>query len=206
MTQAELYKYLQPIVSGLGGFIKSKGHMVVEHNVLLLMSHDRSFLSVIPIKPLNFIYTAEIKEFNKCNKSPDTFIEQTTFFGSIQIHDEIVSKYHQLYHANNGKLIYEEDLTKYQVYEEDNMFNLQDFEERVKSTNLSWILFNDGNRPYKICISKIIFPLNKGDHSSISIYDAYGDNTRLFRYRIHKNKLKMYADIYTRQFILEDTV
>lgn len=206
MTQSEIYAYLQPIVSGCGGFIKTKGFMVVEHDVLLMMSLDRAFLSVIKIKPLNILYTSYIKDFINCKNNPESFMQSTTFYGSIQIYNEITSKYHEICGGVNTVPIYTEDLTAYQVYEEDNMYNIPGFEDQVKSTGLSWISFNDGNRKYKICISKIIFPLNKGDHSSISIYDIYKDNTRLFKYQLHKNKLKLSVDVYTRQFIFEDTV
>lgn len=203
--QKEIYKYLYQIISGCGGFIKSKGYVLINYDTIVLMSFDRAFLSIIPIKPVNLIYVSEIKAFVKAKDKPESFVEDSYIIGSYQLYTEMYNKYNIYRMMNENGIQYSEDTTPCQIYHEDLMSNLEGFDESVSSTALSWIKFNDGTRRYKICVSKTIFPLNKGDHSSISIFKVDDSNTRIIRYRIHKNKLKVYADIFTKQFILDST-
>lgn len=203
--QSEIYKYLYNVISGCGGFIKSKGYVLINYDAIVLMSFDRAFLSIIPIKPVNIVYVSEIKMFVKAKDKPESFIQDTYIIGAYQLYTEMHKKYMTYNAIGNSTSQYSEDTTACQIYQEDLMSNLEGFDQAVSSTSLSWIKFNDGERRYKICVSKTIFPLNKGDHSSISIFKVDDSNTRILRYRIHKNKLKVYADIFTKQFILDST-
>lgn len=199
ISNTEIYNYLQPIVSGCSAFIKSSGFMMVQHDVLVMMSYDRAFLSVVQIKPLNLIYIAEISTFIKCKDDPEHFLENSCFIGSNAIYYEMENIYIQYWESINvhGDQILE--------YHEDDIYNIPNFTDHMNSKGFHWSAFAANGIQYKLMVSKSIFPINKGDSCSVSIFNMYHDNTRILRYRIYKKKLKLYVDIFTRQYVFGAT-
>jgi len=194
MNNTQIYEYLVPIVKGCSGFIKSQGYMTVENDHLILMSFDRSHITIVQINPLNLIFAAEIKSFINCKDDPESFITKTYSLGNYQLYCEMSEKYKQYWRVL---------VDNKPIYSEIDMYNIEGFANEILSNKISWIIFNDGMTKYKTPVSKWITQLNKGETCSLNIYDIYKDNTRLFNYIIHKNKLKVDAYLFTRQYILE---
>lgn len=192
MTNTDIYNYLYPIISGCGGFIKSDGYVMVRCNTVVLMTYDRAFLSVIPINPINLVYIALIKDFVNAKNDPENFITNTHFNGNMLVYYEMESKY-ELYTNTIQDNIME--------YHEDDIYNIPKFEDHMKVSGFHWTSFGVNGVCYKLMVSKSIFPINKGDTCSVSIFNMHNDNTRILKYRIYKKKLKVYTDIYTRQFV-----
>lgn len=195
ISNTDIYNYLQPIVSGCGAFIKSSGFMMVQHDVLVMMSYDRAFLSVVQIKPLNLIYIAEISTFMKCKNDPEHFMENSYFLGGNAIYYEMEALYINYWETINvhGDTILE--------YHEEDIYNIPNFKENISTSGFRWSSFSANGIQYKLMVSKSIFPLNKDDSCSVSIFNMYQDNTRVLRYRVYKKKLKLYVDIFTRQYV-----
>lgn len=191
MSNADIYNYLKPIVSGCSGFVKSNGFMLVQHDLLVMMSYDRSMINMVRIKPLNIIFVSYISTFIGCKDDPETFMQQCAFYGSNIILNEMTDKaigYQSI--VNNTPL----------EYCEDNIYNLPDFQKKLK-TPIQWTVFSGNGQRYKMAVSKTIFPLNKGDECAVKIYNPYVDNTRIMLYSVYKKKLKVMVNIFTRQYV-----
>lgn len=186
----DIYNYLKPIVSGCSGFVKSSGLMLVQDNILLMMSYDRAFINIVDIQHTNLLFVAEISTFLGCKDTPETFMTQCAFYGSNIILNEMMEKCAMYYDLHNIP----------QEYYEDNIYNLPNFAEKLK-TSIQWTVFSGNGQRYKLAVSKSIFPLNKGDECGVRIFNPYNDNTRLMCYEVHKKKLKVIARIITRQFV-----
>ncbi|WP_301204564.1 hypothetical protein [Bacteroides acidifaciens] len=196
MNARDIYNYLKPIVTGCSGFVKSNGFMLVQHDLLVMMSYDRSTIDMIRIQPLNILFVAYISDFVGCKDTPETFMQQCAFYGSNIILNEMTYKtigYQSI--VNNTPL----------EYCEDNVYNLPDFQEKLK-TPIQWTVFSGNGQRYKMAVSKVIFPLNKGDECAVKIYDPYADNTRIMLYSVYKKKLKVTVDIFTRQYVFRSPI
>lgn len=199
--QAAIYAYLQPIVSGCGGFIKSNGYMVVLDNELVMMSEDRAVMSVVHIQPLNIVYIARIKDFINAKKDPSTFFQQTKFMGSQQVLSEIENKFY-VYHESECMSGGVAENVFDPIFQEENMFVFPTFREQISSTNRSFLKITNGGEYYYIPVSKAIFPINKDDQCSLKVFKWFDEqNTRVFKYEVYKKKLKLVIHIYTKQFV-----
>lgn len=200
LEQAEIYAYLQPIVSGCGGFIKSNGYMVVLNNELIMMSEDRAVMSVVHIQPLSIVYIARIKEFINAKKDPSTFFQQTKFMGSLQVLEEIENKFY-LYHNTEHMCGLAENVFD-PIFQEEDMFVFPTFREKISSIGRSFLKITNGGEYYYIPVSKAIFPINKDDQCSLKVFKWFDEqNTRVFKYEVYKKKLKLVIHIYTKQFV-----
>lgn len=186
----DIYNYLKPIVTGCSGFVKSNGFMLVQHDLLVMMSYDRSTIDIIKIRPLNIFFVAYISTFVGCKDEPETFMQRCAFYGSNIILNEMAQK----------AMCYQSIMGTTPEYCEDNVYNLPDFQEKLK-TPIQWTVFSGNGQRYKIAVSKVIFPLNKGDECAVKIYNPYADNTRIMVYSVYKKKLKVTVDIFTRQYV-----
>lgn len=198
--QEQIYAYLQPIVSGCGGFIKSNGYMLILNDILVMMSHDRAMMSAVHIQPLNMIYIASIKDFINAKNDTCSFVEKTRFVGSYQIYKEIENifyMYHEMdMHSINTEGVYSP------IFQENDMFVFPTFQDNVKQVTKSVLKITNGIEYYCIPVSKAIFPINKDDQCSLKVFDWTNDpNTRIFKYEVYKKKLKTTIHIYTKQFI-----
>ena len=50
-NMVDIYNYIYPIVSS-SGFIKSNGYMIVQYDVLIMISEDNSVMSIVKINPV----------------------------------------------------------------------------------------------------------------------------------------------------------
>lgn len=194
INMVEFCKYLQPIVNGCAGFIKTDGFMLHTPGHIYMMSADETFFSHIEIPAIyNIMLVANINSFLRCKESEqqEHVLENIQFFGS-NIKAGSLLKYAEDYVINI-------DQSMVCDYYEPDCMNSEEFREKVNSsTEIGYIVKHGCYDWYRIPVSKCITPINKGDICELKIYRYIGniDNKRLVRYIVHKKKMKLDINIY----------
>ena len=190
--------YLQPIVNGCAGFIKTDGYMLHTPGHIYMMSADETFFSHIKIPMVyNILFVSNINMFLRC-KDPEQqehVLELTYFFGS-NIKAASLLTYAEAY-SNTDNMICE--------YHEPDCMNIDGFGNKVSnSTEINNMTVCSTCHWYRIPVSKSITPINKGDICELQIYRPYEceDSKRIIRYTVHKKKMKLDIDIYCNIMIL----
>lgn len=190
-------KYTQPIVTGCAGFIRTDGYVLHTPGLLLFMSYDECFFSIVRIPVIyNIIFISSIRKFlaNKEDEDRMNILENTYTLGNNLIMEKML-KYYEIYK--------DIPIISYKYYEEPNCYNIPGFSEYSSSSSydIGWIELIDNNKTlYRVPASKLITPLNKDDTCSIGIYECahtnYRDTKRTVMYEMYKKKFKLYVDIF----------
>ena len=193
----EFCKYLQPIVSGCSGFIRTVGFMYHFPGHLVLMSFDESYLSIIDLPVIYDIYiVASINTFLglKEEEQMANLIENVYFTGyNIKMNR---MKYSYPFYSNIDSIVP-------LIYHEPDCYNIIGFEEAVSSSEIKYVNVSDGNYNYRIYTSKAITPLNKGDSASLDIFLSNElENVRIVRYTVFKKKFKLNIQIFSKILLI----
>ena len=192
--------YIQPIVNGCLGFVKSNGYMTHFPGTIVAMSSDETVCVIIKIPVVYDVYmTSSIGRFLQL-KTPE---EQLNLFNEIyftgwNIKQNSLIKYFNIYSKLNdyGNCIFEEP----------NCMNIPNFPECVSLTSINNVNISDGIFNYKIPVSKSITQLSKADSLNLRLYNCAFDknniNIRTVRYNMYKKKFKLNVDIFTNILII----
>ena len=177
-NMVDIYNYIYPIVSS-SGFIKSNGYMIVQYDVLIMISEDNSVMSIVKINPVNILYIGNIHSFIACKSNDiNNWLINTYFYSIIDIYNRY----------NNISLPI--------VYSEDDMTNIPGFDRVIKLNNPDWLTISN---KIKLSVCKAITPVNKGDKVGVIIYD--NNDSYIVQYNLYKKKLN--NTIYTYMRILK---
>lgn len=189
----EFCDYIQPIVNGCGGFIKTVGDFAHFPGCLILQSNDISFLSIIELPKY---YSIRIS--GKCNTLLSlkedllkiNIIDKLAYLGNFNKYHEMLNNYNKYYDltTNSNNII---------VLSIDDMYAVNGFEEMSKSTDISHIMLTDYEGiNHIIYVSKIITPLVKGDTCKFILYKNIINNIYTVEYRIYKKKFKLNMSVF----------
>lgn len=181
----EFCNYIQPIVTGYAGFIKTDGYMTHIPGVLILMSSDETFCTYIELPAVyNITISAKINTFMALKEDQDKmYLGQMTYFVGRNIKERNAIGYLNSYRSvvDIGRCIYSED----------DCTNILGFNEALESTEINNINVSDGVYMYRIPASKSITPLSKGDSASLKIYETENPGIRVCVYSVFKKKHKL---------------
>lgn len=195
-TILEFCKYVQPIVSGCAGFIRTDGYMTHYPGHIILMNADESFVSIIKIPVIFDIkLTAIIGDFLKLK----TEEEMMHLFDKIYFIGWNIKEFKMLNYANNYDILN----TCQSEYSEEDCYNIPGFREGMSNSEIDFIsipTLDNENRVYRIPVSKAITNASKSDSISINIYkyqlNPNDQMLRTVRYTVFKKKFKLNIDIY----------
>lgn len=184
-NMVDIYNYIYPIVSS-SGFIKSNGYMIIQYDVLIMISEDNSVMSIVKINPVNILYIGNIHSFIACKSNDiNNWLINTYFQGNALKYYSIIDIYNRY---NNISLPI--------VYCEDDMTNIPGFDRVIKLNNPDWLTISN---KIKLSVCKAITPVNKGDKVGVIIYD--NNDSYIVQYNLYKKKLN--NTIYTYMRILK---
>lgn len=188
----DMCEYLQPLVNSCSGFIKTKGYITHIPGVVLLMSADETFFSIINIPVIfNITFTANINKFlfNKEEELQKNILSNTYFLGNNQVYMKMI-RYYDMYR----------NATYNTIYHNDNCLDIPGYYDGVIQSDIKMMNIITINNRFMVPVSKAITPLNKGDECSITIYDyiyqdIIGDKATV-KYQLYKKKFKIMVEIF----------
>ena len=187
----EFCKYVQPIVNGCSGFIKTVGFFVHIPGVLMLMSDDESFVSIINIPVIfNCTLYGYINSLLGCKEEEQqrNLPENIYYTGSNIKANKLIDYYSRYKTIENVSQL---------LYSELDCNNIPGFTEMVGKTDFSTINVTDGTNVFRIPVSKTITPINKGDSVSIKIFrDILYPDIGVVKYITYKKKYKLPIELY----------
>ena len=186
----DFFNYIQPIVNGSFGFIKTEGYMTHFPGVIIAMSADETYFGIIHIPMIFDVYmTSEINTFLQL-KTPDVQKLENTYFVGNNIKNASMMRYFNKYDTI--------EVNNLCIYSEPDCYNIPLFDECMGSSNISSVRIADGNNFYVIPASKSITQAAKADTVSLKLYaDREYPTIRTARYTIYKKKFKVFVDIYS---------
>ena len=197
LKNIEFCKYLQPIVSGCSGFIRTVGYMYHFPGCVILISFDECYLSIINLPVVYDIYmTANINTFLGLKEEYQMadFKNYIYFTGYNLKMDKMKNAYP--FYSNIDNIVP-------LVYHEPDCYNITGFEEAVLSSEIKYVNVSDGNYSYRIYASKAITPLNKGDLASLDIFLSNElEKGRIVRYTVFKKKFKLNIQIFSKILLI----
>lgn len=199
LKNIEFCKYLQPIISGCSGFIRTEGYVYHFPGHVVMMSFDESYISIIDLPVVYDIYmTASINTFLGLKEEYQmTNFQNYIYFTGYNIKMDRMKLAYPYYHNidNLAKLIYHEP----------DCYNIPGFEDTVSSSTIGYINVSDGKNNYRIYSSKAITPLNKGDFTSLDIFHDLSyelRDLRIVRYTVFKKKFKLNIQIFSKILLI----
>ena len=191
----DFFSYVQPIVNGSLGFIKTEGYFTHFPGVIVAMSSDETYCTIIHIPMIFNVYmTAEISTFLQL-KTPDVQRLENTYFVGNNIKNTSMMNYFKFYDGID-------DRAKC-IYSEPDCYNIPGFAECIANSNISSVIVADGSRYYMIPASKSITQAAKGDSVSLKLYDnPRSPMIKTARYTVYKKKFKLFVDIYSNILIV----
>lgn len=190
----EFCKYINPIITGCAGFIRTTGYIAHIPGYIIMMSEEETFVNIINIPVIfNIVIIAKINDLLKLKEENDMLnILQNTYFLGNNIRYNNLIKYFNLYNSI--------DNMSNCIYLEDDCYNISGFDERVKNSDIGFINIPYNNRVFMIPASKSITNLNKSDKVSLKIYNyienIYNNNIKTIKYSVYKNKFKLIVNIF----------
>ena len=196
----EFCKYINPIITGCAGFIRTAGYIAHIPGYIIMMSDDESFINIIKIPIIfNIMITAKINDLLKLKdeNSMMNLFQNTYFLGSnIKCNNSI--KYFNIYNNIDNKTIC--------IYSEDDCYNINNFSVVSSNTEIGYINVSNGIKNFMVPASKSITNLNKADKVGLKIYNYIinqnDNNIKTIRYSLYKNKFKLIADIYSNIIVI----
>ena len=186
----DFFKYVQPIVSGSLGFIKTEGYMTHFPGVVVAMSADEMYCGIIHIPVIFNVYmTSRINTFLQLKTPEDQYLENTYFVGN-NIKGNSMWNYFNQYDGIDTKLPC--------IYSEPDCYNVPGFDVCMESSSISSTIVVDGSRYFVVPASKSITQASKSDTVSLKIYDnPRSSQIKTVRYTVYKKKFKLPVDIYS---------
>ena len=186
----DFFSYVQPILNGSLGFIKTEGYFTHMPGMLLAMSSDETYFAVIQIPVIFNVYiTAEINTFLQL-KTPDVQYLENLYFVGNNIKLNSMMEYLASYNGIDDKVPC--------IYTEPDCYNIPGFTECMKRSDICNVRVADGKRYFVIPASKAIAQASKADTVSLKIYDnPRSPMIKTVRYNIYKKKFKLFVDIFS---------
>lgn len=186
----DFFSYVQPILNGSLGFIKTEGYFTHMPGMLLAMSSDETYFAVIQIPVIFNVYiTAEINTFLQL-KTPDVQYLENLYFVGNNIKLNSMMEYLASYNGIDDKVPC--------IYTEPDCYNIPGFTECMKRSDICNVRVADGKRYFVIPASKAITQAAKADTVSLKIYDnPRSPMIKTVRYNIYKKKFKLFVDIFS---------
>lgn len=186
----DFFNYVQPIVSGSLGFMKTEGYFTHFPGVIVAMSSDETYCAIIHIPVIFNVYmTAQISTFLQL-RTPEIQSLENTYFVGYNVKNASMMNYFNLYNGIDDKTEC--------IYSEPDCFNIPGFEGCMASSNISSVIVSDGAGYYIIPASKSITQAAKADTVSLKIYNnPRNPLVKTVRYTIYKKKFKLPVDIYS---------
>lgn len=186
----DFFSYVQPIVSGSLGFMKTEGYLTHFPGVIVAMSSDETYCAIIHIPVIFNVYmTAQISTFLQLKYMENQTLENLYFVG-YNVKNASMINYFNFYNGIDDKAEC--------IYSEPDCFNIPGFKECMASSNISSVIVSDGARYYVIPASKSITQAAKADTVSLKIYNNERHPlVKTVRYTIYKKKFKLPVDIYS---------
>lgn len=186
----DFFNYVQPIVSGSFGFIKTEGYMTHFPGVIVAMSMDETFCGIIHIPVIFNVYiTSVINTFLQL-KTPEVQLLENTYFVGNNIKNAAMMRYFAEY----------DNLSKNStpIYTEPDCYQIPNFMDCVGSSSISNIRVSDGQNFYVVPASKAITQVAKADTVDLKIYNnPRSPIIKTIRYTVYKKKFKLPVDIYS---------
>ena len=186
----DFFNYVQPIVSGSLGFMKTEGYFTHFPGVIVAMSSDETYCAIIHIPVIFNVYmTAQISTFLQLKTTEIQSLDNTYFVG-YNVKNASMMNYFNFYNWIDDKAEC--------IYSEPDCFNIPGFEECMASSNISSVIVSDGAKYYVVPASKSITQAAKADTVSLKIYNNPRSSfVKTVRYTIYKKKFKLPVDIYS---------
>ena len=186
----DFFSYVQPILNGSLGFIKTEGYFTHMPGMLLALSYDDTYFAVIRIPVIFNVYiTAEINTFLQLKTSDVQYLENLYFVGN-NIKLNSMMEYLASYNGIDNKVPC--------IYTEPDCYNIPGFTECMKRSDICNVRVADGKRYFVIPASKAIAQASKADTVSLKIYDnPRSPMIKTVRYNIYKKKFKLFVDIFS---------
>lgn len=186
----DFFNYVQPIVSGSLGFMKTEGYFTHFPGVIVAMSSDETYCAIIHIPVIFNVYmTAQISTFLQL-KTPDVQNLENLYFVGYNVKNVSMMNYFNQYNGIDEKTEC--------IYSEPDCFNIPGFEECMANSNISSVIVSDGAKYYVVPASKSITQAAKADTVSLKIYNnSRAQFVKTVRYTVYKKKFKLPVDIYS---------
>ena len=190
----EFCKYIQTVVSGCAGFIRTQGYMYHQPGIIVMMNADETVVSIIKIPIIFDIkFAANINTLRNVKEEKDMEdLFNQVYFTGLNIKENILKKY--LYDYINL------DEKCRCIFQEEDCHNLVGFDDKLGSSDIHHINIVDDGMYYRIPISKSFTPVSKPDSCGIKIYDYIYDQSNLgiktVKYIVYKKKFKLNIEIY----------
>ena len=186
----DFFNYVQPIVNGSLGFMKTEGYFTHFPGVIVAMSSDETYCAIIHIPVIFNVYmTAQISTFLQL-KTPDVQNLENLYFVGYNVKNVSMMNYFNQYNGIDEKTEC--------IYSEPDCFNIPGFEECMANSNISSVIVSDGAKYYVVPASKSITQAAKADTVSLKIYNnPRAPFVKTVRYTIYKKKFKLPVDIYS---------
>ena len=186
----DFFNYVQPIVNGSLGFMKTEGYFTHFPGVIVAMSSDETYCAIIHIPVIFNVYmTAQISTFLQL-KTPDVQNLENLYFVGYNVKNVSMMNYFNQYNCIDEKTEC--------IYSEPDCFNTPGFEECMSRSNISSVIVSDGAKYYVVPASKSITQAAKADTVSLKIYNnSRSPFVKTVRYTVYKKKFKLPVDIYS---------
>ena len=186
----EFFNYVQPIVNGSFGFIKTEGYMTHFPGVIVAMSADETYCGIIHIPIIFNVYmTAEIGTFLQLKTDDVRKLENLYFVGN-NVKNAAMMRYFYDYNDIDNKARC--------IYAEPDCYNIPSFDTCVGASTISSVRICDNRNFYVIPASKAITQAAKAVTVSLKLYDSpRASNIKTVRYTIYKKKFKLPVDIFS---------
>lgn len=191
----EFCNYIQPIIKGCAGFIKTDGYFTHIPGCIMMISMDQTVFSFVKI-PLNvdIVLSGNINRFlGLTDEEKDDPIRSLYYFGYNILMNKMINTYKNFENISRSRT---------PVLSEDDCYNLEGFTEAVAGSGISFINVSDGQYNYRLYASKSITPLNKADTCKLDIYPYESDNfvmipnQRTVRFTVYKKKFNLVVEIF----------
>lgn len=185
----DFFNYVQPILSGSLGFIKTEGYFTHFPGVIVAMSADETYCAIIKIPVIFNVYvTSQINTFIQL-KTPNVQTLENLYFVGYNIKNASLMRYFNIYNDFDSKAEC--------IYCEPDCFNIPRFAECMSKSSISNVTVSTGSNYYIIPASKSITQASKADTVSLKIYnDRTNWLVKTVRYTVYKKKFKLPVDIY----------
>ena len=199
MSQSELLdfcNYIQPIIKGCAGFIKTDGYFTHIPGIISMISMDETVFSFVKIPLIkDIILSGNINRLlGLSNEEKSDPIKSLYYFGYNVLMNRMINTCRKFDNIDNLRT---------PAFSEDDCYNLSGFSECVGKSDISFINVSDGQYNYRLYISKSILPLNKADKCKLEIFPYEEDdgtimipNQRTVRFTVYKKKLNLNIEIF----------
>lgn len=189
-------KYVQPIITGCSGFIKTDGYMTHFPGVLITMSRDETQCCIIKIPIIFDVYMTSIINKFLSLKSPE---QQSNMMNEIYFTGWNIVNSTLLNHYNKYDAV---ESTHSPIFYSKDCYELDAFGELVANTDIGSIniVINNPSMYCRVPVSKSITPVSKSDTVSMTIYREnnhyISPDILILRYSIFKKKFNLQVNMY----------